>query len=729
MLPNCKSILRRKKRQEIQKTTWILKSIYFKILKPQFFRFLDDNPLHFVDKKPIKPEYFINLNTKKANANGKHRRMRVPISLYIIENGSIKFKCPHVTLDLFDILIKQNGLNQLEQGMVKCDNCKINIKDYKLLRINQQLYNIIKKVNCRTIYVSQIFDNTFHFYHQKKQQQQIQLIEENQGLLQSCLNKKIQFENVLQQYVTQRGHLLQGKIITLYSLCLYSGLKIGIPVRFDGCTHIELYDFVGVLMMMQYYKGVEFKNQRVPCYHLSCSNMINVIQPEISFDVTIHELIMKSLPYSFIFQQSSDNFKKFQDIKYEIEHFNDFDLIKLYQRELNNDISQKEKNKEQLNIFLKRCHQIMNKDISQELEQKLRYSTYEVDYLDKKYEILTQYPARCNNCPLNKIADLRVFIILYHKFLELKQNNIACPSCGQYVAIKEFSNNIYFDRFLCLYQCQNQLEINKEKRLIYNKDNINLVNQLIKRQQTNLEDQIQRYQKTSVNRYANLSVKQIMAIDQPIGNTRCNNEFKDFQEIKKKIFTNEEFNLFNCQQCKIQNKKLNVQDLYYDSTIRQMVLEKNVPNDDTTFRENSLQVLKQLPLIQPRLSTQGSLESPKKVNQNQQPPSPNTPGTQIQNQQRVVTVIGPNGTVQTMTVQTREQFQQPQNQFFNQNPAQKYQLEQQQQQQPHNPQNQQQQLQPQQQQPYYPQQQQQIIQSSTNSKIKVLSVSKLDPNK
>lgn len=64
------------------------------------------------------------------------------------------------------------------------------------------------------------------------------------------------------------------------------------------------------------------------------------------------------------------------------------------------------------------------------MEQKLRYSTYEVDYWDKKYEILVQYPARCKNCPLNKIADLRVFLILYHKFLELKQNQIICPSCG-----------------------------------------------------------------------------------------------------------------------------------------------------------------------------------------------------------------------------------------------------------------------------------------------------------
>ena len=108
MLPNCKSILRKKKRSEIQKITWILKSIKLKIEKFKF-RFLDDNPLHYVEKKPIKPEYFINLNSKKVNANGKQRRMRVPISLYVIENGSIQFKCPHVTLDLYDILIKKDG--------------------------------------------------------------------------------------------------------------------------------------------------------------------------------------------------------------------------------------------------------------------------------------------------------------------------------------------------------------------------------------------------------------------------------------------------------------------------------------------------------------------------------------------------------------------------------------------------------------------------------------------
>ena len=38
-----------------------------------------------------------------------------------------------------------------------------------------------------------------------------------------------------------------------------------------------------------------------------------------------------------------------------------------------------------------------------------------------------------------------------------------------------------------------------------------------------------------------------MALDYPIGNIKCKtNEFKDIKEIKAKILTREEGNIFNC---------------------------------------------------------------------------------------------------------------------------------------------------------------------------------------
>ncbi len=164
----------------------------------------------------------------------------------------------------------------------------------------------------------------------------------------------------------------------------------------EGCHHLECYEFTNILTLCKENASKSFPQQQRKCFHQDCQNQIplnlDVLRRKMLFPKQLAETISKE--YSFSLQLTWDyNSHTFTYCK---DSLQDNFILRDFQNFLKHD---------QNHIYIFGSYRrIVNKELPEDLNYKLKFSSYRV---------ATQgisYPVRCIYCPLDVCRDLKDFI-------------------------------------------------------------------------------------------------------------------------------------------------------------------------------------------------------------------------------------------------------------------------------------------------------------------------------
>ncbi|CAD8176953.1 unnamed protein product [Paramecium pentaurelia] len=261
----------------------------------------------------------------------------------------------------------------------------------------------------------------------------------------------------------------------LYAICLLDFVKIIIPVRIQGCQHLECYEFTSLLYYQQNKKQSE---NSFRCTYPECNQRLDISSLNSFFyGIFIDQLLLKEIkqknPVTIIFNINKQTKTFEQKIYFPLDQ-----SLNSYSQKFNKQMTKQQEldistNLDKVILQIIQTNLLLEK---QDLKSSLLESTSELYIIDQFTKLPVELPTRCINCKdLNKSIDLLTYIFdfLYQKLMK-NQQKYSCPLCNSpqneiMVKIK-LNQYIYIDQFLLL-------KLIKSKNDKYEQQNLNILSQ------------------------------------------------------------------------------------------------------------------------------------------------------------------------------------------------------------------------------------------------------------
>ncbi|CAD8101698.1 unnamed protein product [Paramecium primaurelia] len=511
----------------------------------------------------------LDVNLTSNFGDKKIRQIKVPVC---IED------CNHEIFDLYDIF--------LYKEQVQCKNCKKKATKKNIKReefYSKIIYSMSEKCFSCSI-IGQLFFHSFSKDIQTKARELLQNTEYKQlfiDVVKSSENpsKRNQIKAILleeidkkQRELTQNNNIHINRIVEFPFQCLINCQKIIIPIYLNECKHLDCYEFTSILKLINDNKKLPEIYQRkfVKCFKLNCKTQIhldiNQLKQQLIFPYELASAISKDYPFSmklvWDFQKSGFEYQKIK-----IQDFLQNQVLKTtLQNEPTIDY--------QILILLKK---IINKEMSNQLQNKLNFSKYKVNLNQ------IQFPCRCIYCELQNVKDIEEFILQHIN--QSKSNSFTCPGCNyihyNYGSLEKI---IYFDRYLYNAQLKKQ----DHQQFEYNKDDDKFQKFFFLHQQIDFKQVKINYSKNNIYPYSNqfcaLSSKKIK---QPLTLIFCKEKRTVELKSLKKFLEKNQFSFYNfpncnCTFCKAK-ESLEITDFYYDPIYYQILA---IPFQDQKLNEH-----------------------------------------------------------------------------------------------------------------------------------------------
>ncbi|CAD8119264.1 unnamed protein product [Paramecium sonneborni] len=501
--------------------------------------------------------------------------------------------CNHEIFDLYDIFFYQ------EQAA--CSTCKKQATKKNIKKEEYYSY-IIKHMSEKSFSCSIIGQYFFHSFSEKIQSKARELLLKKEykilleQIIQNSNANKNQLKNTFLQLIDQKekehnqnNTINITKVLEFSFQCLINCQKIIIPIYLQQCKHLECYEFTNILQLIDDNLNLprKFQRQSVKCFFQDCKTKIPLnitqLQQQLIFPFEIANAISRDYPFSLKLQWNFQQ-NQFQNQKAKV-------FVYLKNPSLQESL-QKIKMEYDFLIILK---QIINKELDNNLQNKLKFSKYSVSLQE------IQFPCRCNYCELQNVKDIKQFIINY--FIREKKDQFQCPACNfMHKKVQSLVEIIYFDRYL--YQAQ--INAQDLQQLEYNKQDTKLFRFFLQHQQVDFQQVKKDYQQNKIYPYecsqCILNIKK--KIKEPLTLIFCQQKRSiDFKSFKKFLEKNN-FNLKNFPQCTCvfcNGKILNITDFYSDSVFKELLSKELDPAKEEYIKQYLIKNYLQNPLDDERI--------------------------------------------------------------------------------------------------------------------------------
>ncbi|CAD8197392.1 unnamed protein product [Paramecium pentaurelia] len=471
----------------------------------------------------------------------------------LTDENNNRYKYPVLTLNCDHTRFALNletvlqSINQ--QGYFTCSCNNITIKHPRQLQKDIR-WNSNEEINEIFDFGVVIHNYLFHqFLRAKKFDQVLQqnfVLQQIKILMDS--QNSINISQILQRISKNNQNQIIFKVI-----CLLDFVQINFPIRFIQCQHPECYDLASLLIYQQENSNNNSQNDQLKqfkCKQRQCKVKVDISTQEkifqnIYLDKELLKLIKKELPTIYKYIYNPITLKIQQD-----DVIVDPQIDQIQKQEFKQQFSASDKDyqdyQKQVNTI---AYTILQRTPGVQIEQNLRlhrYKLFQVLVMDQNIE----QPARCVNCPISKVMNLKSIISNFQSQKRKYKQNIRPIKCV--LCEKEYSFNVniskivYFDTNLFNAQEQGLLE-NVDQIIRYNGKKF-MKEEFMSKQKLDLSDfkqylqqsfQCQRF--TFFNLYCNYNSRNIIKL--PLILKNCPEqriiEFESFYNRIEQIQTND----------------------------------------------------------------------------------------------------------------------------------------------------------------------------------------------